>query len=104
MGKYRNRLSLTVAYVIMYDLVLIPTHWPDCDFFFQIYNDLKKSGYSIWIDIEQMNKYMNLLEGMASAVEGASVVLICYSEKYKNSQNCRTGNSLFVVLNNLIYC
>lgn len=99
--KYRNRQTLTVACVVMYDSALIPTHRPVCDFFFQIYNDLKKSGYSIWIDIEQMNKYMNLLEGMASAVEGASVVLICYSEKYKNSQNCRTGNSSFVVLNNL---
>lgn len=38
-----------------------------------------------------MNKYANLLEGMARAVEEAYVILICFSEKYKNSQNCRTG-------------
>jgi len=38
-----------------------------------------------------MNKYMNLLEGMARAVEDACIVLVCYSEKYKNSQNARTG-------------
>jgi Leucine-rich repeat (LRR) protein len=38
-----------------------------------------------------MNKYANLLEGMARAVEEAYVILICFSEQYRNSQNCRTG-------------
>jgi len=28
---------------------------------------------------------------MACAVEEASVVLLCFSEKYKDSPNCRTG-------------
>ena len=28
---------------------------------------------------------------MATAVEKASVVLICFSENYKGSPNCRTG-------------
>ncbi|XP_060575827.1 uncharacterized protein LOC132733241 [Ruditapes philippinarum] len=37
-----------------------------------------------------MNKYANLLEGMARAVEEAYVILICFSEQYRNSQNCRT--------------
>ena len=31
------------------------------------------------------------LEAMALAVEKAAVVLVCMSQKYKNSPNCRTG-------------
>lgn len=34
----------------------------------------------------------SLIESMADAVENARVVLLCYSEKYKESRNCRTGN------------
>jgi len=32
-----------------------------------------------------------LLDSMADAVERSSVVLVCFTEKYKNSPNCRTG-------------
>jgi hypothetical protein len=31
------------------------------------------------------------LQAMAEAVENAVVVLICYSRKYKESENCRLG-------------
>ncbi|KAH9490682.1 hypothetical protein Btru_032756 [Bulinus truncatus] len=53
----------------------------------KIYNSLKDMGYSIWIDEEQMEG--NLLDGMSEAVEKAWLVLMCISEHYKNSQNCR---------------
>ena len=32
------------------------------------------------------------LQAMAEAVEDADVVLVCFSQKYKNSPNCRAGN------------
>ena len=59
----------------------------------QISEALKAAGYPIWIDVDQMAAYENVLEGMANAVEDAYLVLICFSEKYKESQNCRTGNT-----------
>ena len=31
------------------------------------------------------------LEAMADAVENAAVVILCFSEKYKESPACRTG-------------
>ena len=31
------------------------------------------------------------LQAMANAVEEADLVLVCFSQKYKNSQNCRAG-------------
>jgi len=33
----------------------------------------------------------SLLEQMAHAVEQAAVVILCFTERYKNSPNCRTG-------------
>jgi len=45
-------------------------------------------GYHCWLDIEQMAG--STLEAMANAVEQASIVLICYSKKYKESAACRT--------------
>jgi len=33
----------------------------------------------------------SLLELMARAVEQAVVVLVCFTERYKNSPYCRTG-------------
>ena len=50
---------------------------------------LDSEGYDVWIDLEQMGG--STLEAMASAVENAAVVLICYSRKYKESVNTRYG-------------
>lgn len=46
-------------------------------------------GYRVWIDYEQMGG--STLQAMAEAVENSAVVLVCMSEKYKESPNCRTG-------------
>jgi hypothetical protein len=37
------------------------------------------------------------IQAMAEAVENAGVVLVCYSEKYKDSKNCRTGKLTHMV-------
>ena len=34
----------------------------------------------------------SVLEAMAEAVEKAAVVLVCLTQKYKESPNCRTGS------------
>ena len=36
----------------------------------------------------------SILEAMANAVENAAVVVICLSQKYKDSPNCRTGSHM----------
>ena len=48
---------------------------------------LKSKGYSTWIDVGA--SFSDLYVAMASAVESASVVLICYSLEYKESTNCQ---------------
>ena len=42
------------------------------------------------MDIDQMGG--STLQAMADAVENATVVFICMSQKYKDSPNCRAGN------------
>jgi len=37
----------------------------------------------------------SVLEAMAEAVEKAALVLVCLTQKYKESPNCRTGVCTF---------
>ena len=41
------------------------------------------------MDIDQMGG--STLQSMANAVEDAKIVLMCMTQKYKNSPNCRAG-------------
>jgi len=50
---------------------------------------MQKWGYKTWIDVDNMRG--STLEAMGEAVENAVVVLICASEGYKDSPNCRSG-------------
>ena len=50
---------------------------------------VQADGFRVWVDVDEMAG--STLEAMALAVEKASVVLVCASEKYKLSPNCRTG-------------
>ena len=53
----------------------------------KIKQDLEKFGHKFWIDVE--NIHGSSLEAMAKAVEGSKCVLMCMTEKYKQSTNCR---------------
>ena len=55
---------------------------------------LQEQGYKVWMDVDEMGG--STLESMARAVENASVVLVCVSQKYKESPNCRSGSNLHV--------
>ena len=55
---------------------------------------LQEQGYKVWMDVDEMGG--STLESMARAVENASVVLVCVSQKYKESPNCRSGRHLHV--------
>jgi len=48
---------------------------------------LKAKGYAVWLDTEKMMG--SKLDAMASAIENSWLVLICVTEKYKDSPACR---------------
>lgn len=68
--------------------VFLSYSWSDKETVLTLRDRLRAEGYAIWIDIEKMGG--STLEGMAGAVENSAVVLVCMSEKYKQSPNCRT--------------
>jgi len=41
----------------------------------------------VWIDLEQMGG--STLEAMATAIDHSALILICFSQRYKESPNCR---------------
>ena len=68
--------------------VMISYQWENQKVLVEVKNKLQALGYRVWMDLEQMGG--STLEAMAKAVENASVVLICVSQKYKQSPNCRS--------------
>ena len=68
--------------------VMISYQWDNQEVLTEVKNRLQESGYRVWMDLEQMGG--STLEAMAKAVENASVVLVCVSQRYKESPNCRS--------------
>ena len=68
--------------------VMISYQWDSQEVLVEVKNRLQASGYRVWMDLEEMGG--STLETMAKAVENSSVVLVCVSERYKESPNCRS--------------
>ena len=69
--------------------VMISYQWDVQSTLVEVKTKLQSAGYSVWMDLEQMGG--STLEAMATAVENSAVVLVCVSQKYKESANCRSG-------------
>ena len=67
---------------------MISYQWDSQEVLVEVKNKLQASGYRVWMDLEQMGG--STLEAMAKAVENASVILVCVSQRYKESPNCRS--------------
>jgi hypothetical protein len=53
----------------------------------KIKKELETQGHRVWIDVESIHG--SSLESMASAIENSWCVLMCMTENYKQSTNCR---------------
>jgi hypothetical protein len=58
------------------------------DLCLQIRDELIKAGYNVWIDVNEIHG--SSLDSMAKAVENAEIVLMCVTEKYRQSINCQS--------------
>ena len=68
--------------------VMISYQWDAQEVLVEVKNKLQASGYRVWMDLEEMSG--STLDTMAKAVEDAAVVLVCVSQRYKESQCCRS--------------
>ncbi|XP_072035924.1 uncharacterized protein [Amphiura filiformis] len=68
--------------------VMISYQWDHQERALKVRDQLKASGYNVWMDVDKMEG--NILVAMANAVEKADVILLCVSRAYKGSANCQT--------------
>ena len=54
----------------------------------RLYNYLTSKGHKIWKD-DEGGLQGHLVDGMADAIERSKVILVCLSEKYFSSKNCK---------------
>lgn len=74
--------------------IMISYSWAQQDLIKILVKELRKltdGTVNIWVDFESMDKNPtgNITDAMADAVEKATHILVCFSEEYKNSANCR---------------
>lgn len=58
------------------------------DLCLKIKSKLEQNGLKVWIDVEKISG--QCLQSMAQAIENSYCVLICLSEKYRQSINCQS--------------
>ncbi|XP_067664694.1 uncharacterized protein [Haliotis asinina] len=68
--------------------IMISYQWADQKMLVKVKEFLKGHNFKVWMDIDNMEG--STLQAMAEAVQNASVVLVCMSERYKLSLNCRS--------------
>ena len=69
--------------------IMLSYQWANQELVKQIRNTLRENNFPVWMDIDDMGG--STVDAMAAAVEEADVVLVCYTSKYKDSDNCRSG-------------
>ncbi len=52
----------------------------------KIKRELESGGEKVWMDTDKM--YGSLYETMADAVENSKLVLLCYTQSYRESEPC----------------
>lgn len=68
---------------------MISYQWDSQPVLLEVRNQLRTRGYKTWMDVDYMGG--STLQAMAEAVENSAAVLICMSQRYKDSPNCRAG-------------
>lgn len=67
--------------------LMISYNWDSQDICKKIYDQLKKDGYAVWFDVQNMHGC--IYTAMATAVEKSEIIIFGMTEKYRNSDNCR---------------
>lgn len=62
--------------------------WSEQPLVIALKHALTSLGYSVWLDLEQMQG--STLAAMADAVERAAAVVVVFSRRYRESANCRS--------------
>ncbi|CAF3996616.1 unnamed protein product [Rotaria sp. Silwood2] len=84
--NHEDRTKLAISNERSFEIMISYSH-KDKMFCKQLYDQLIKLGYRVWIDFDQMHG--NVMDAMAQAIEQSNTILICMSEQYQRSNYCR---------------
>ncbi|CAF4968204.1 unnamed protein product [Rotaria sp. Silwood1] len=84
--NHGNHSALDIKDEKKIDIMISYSH-KDKILYKQIYDELIKYGYRVWIDFDQMHG--NVMDAMARAIERSHIIIICMSEQYRKSNYCR---------------
>ncbi|XP_072050003.1 uncharacterized protein [Amphiura filiformis] len=54
---------------------------------------LEEADFKVWLDVTEMKGNMD--DRMAEGVDGAFVMLLCFSKGYQESESCKKGKNIF---------
>ncbi|CAF1407133.1 unnamed protein product [Rotaria sordida] len=84
--NHENRPTSKIKDEKKFDIMISYSH-KEKDLCKQIYEELSKAGYRIWIDFDQMHG--NVMDAMAQGIEQSHIIIVCMSEHYRKSNYCR---------------
>ncbi|KAJ8321764.1 hypothetical protein KUTeg_000235 [Tegillarca granosa] len=67
--------------------VMISYHSANRNTLLKVKERMINDGFKVWMDVDNMEG--SIIDSMATAVEDADIVLLCFSRGYKGSANCR---------------
>ncbi|XP_033742657.1 uncharacterized protein LOC117329061 [Pecten maximus] len=68
--------------------IMLSYNWTHQPMLLKVYDNLTEHGLPVWMDVYNMKG--NLLDAMSQAIKDSDIVVICVSEQYGKSGNCRT--------------
>ena len=71
--------------------IMISYQWDSQSEVLKLYEALKDYGYRLWIDKEKVHG--NIYDRMAEGVKDSSIILLCMTKKYEDSDNCKSEYS-----------
>lgn len=69
--------------------VMISYHSANRTVLLKVKDRMINDGFRVWMDVDDMEG--SIIDSMATAVEDADIILLCFSRGYKGSANCRAG-------------
>ena len=66
--------------------IMLSYQWDNQKEVKRIKEALEAQGYPVWMDVDKMHG--DIFKSMATGVESSSLVIICMSPKYQESENC----------------
>ncbi|XP_072051272.1 uncharacterized protein [Amphiura filiformis] len=86
--KYEDAVSQGAQSQQQTPRIMISYQWDSQERVMQIRDKLTAAGYEVWMDVTNMKG--DILHAMAQGVENSVAILMCMSEKYKESRSCRS--------------